>query len=63
MAAPLQGDEQLLDFVQLYVVARKACDMMGKHVALSADIGDMVLTGPSLECGRRWHFLRVWTSA
>ena len=37
MAAPLQGDEQLLDFVQLYVVARKACDMMGKHAALSAE--------------------------
>lgn len=45
MAAPLQGDEQLLDFVQLYVVARKACDMVGKHAALSADIGDMVLIG------------------
>jgi hypothetical protein len=45
MAAPLQRDEQLLDFIQFYVVARKAGYMIGKYVTLSADIGDMAFTG------------------
>jgi hypothetical protein len=45
MAAPLQRDEQLLDFIQLYVVPRKARDMMCNHVALSTDIDDIAFTG------------------
>jgi hypothetical protein len=43
VAAPLQRNEQLLDFVQLYVIAREARDVMGKHVALSADIGHLMV--------------------
>jgi hypothetical protein len=51
MAAPLQRDEQLLDFIQLVVVPRKARDMMCKSFALSADIGDIAFTGHLLNAG------------
>ena len=62
MAAPLQSDQQLLDFVELYIIACEARDMMRERVARRPDIGHMVLLGhlPDAGGGCAFGLYRTW---
>jgi hypothetical protein len=45
MAAPLQSDQQLLNFVALHVVTCQSRYVMGKGITRRMDIGDVMLLG------------------
>ena len=45
MAAPLQSDQQLFDFVELDIIAREARDVMCKGIAWRPNIGHVVFLG------------------
>jgi hypothetical protein len=51
IARALQGDEELLNFVEFHIIAREARNIMGKPVALRSNVSHMILLGEFPDAG------------